>query len=163
MYRILLISLVLFGSCTNIQPVPPPPAALTPLTEADKQILAQKICSVLEYAVYEESTESFRARLHNAGYYWKDTQATYHLMDGDGCFPERLFILTQDAKLYVVMAEVMENAHLGTSVCEITDNPDKPFAEEWHCRFNLEPLIADADRGKMPPPGIWQTIANTKP
>lgn len=144
--------------------MPQPPATLCVLTEADKQILAQQICSIPEYAVYEESTQSFRDRLYNAGYYWKDTQATYHLMDGDGCFPTRLFIRTKDAKLYIAMAEVMEDAPSGgTSVCEVTDNPDKPFAEEWHCNLNLDTLIINADQGKMPPPGIWQTIATTKP
>lgn len=163
MYRTLLISLVLLCSCSGIQPVPQPPATLSVLTEADKQLLAQQICSIPEYAVYEESTQSFRDRLYNAGYYWKDTQATYHLMDGDGCFPTRLFILTTDGKLYVAMAEVMEKAHLGTSVCEVTDNPDEPFSEEWHCNLALDTLITDADCGKMPPAGLWQKIAGSNP
>ncbi len=163
MYRTLLICLALLVSCTDIHPVPQPPATLTVLTETDKQLLAQRICSIGEYAVYEESTENFRARLYNNGYYWNDTQATYHLMDGDGCYPTRLFILTKDAKLYVAMAETMENAHLGTSVCEMSDNPDAPFANVWHCRLDLDTLIIDANRGKMPPPGVWQTLANANP
>lgn len=159
----IITGLILLNCCTSIQPTVNTPISQVPLTEADKQNMAERICGILEYAVYEESTESFRTRLKNAGYYWKDTQAIYHLMDGDGCYPTRLFILTPEGKLYVAMAEVEDRAHLGTSVEELTKDPENPYGEEWHCTFDADSQMLEAEQGKLPAPGIWAKLSANKP
>lgn len=107
-YSLILAALAfisLLPSCTSIHAGQNTPAVST---AGNKDALIGRISQLPSYALHEEETSSFIARLHS-GCYWTEAEGKgtveYLRIGGDGCIGSRLFMLVNQTELFVLHKE----------------------------------------------------------
>ncbi len=97
------LSLTTFCACT---PAERPTAPAGASVASSRDALIQRITHLPDYCVYEESKDQFIERLHQ-GDYWSETEGSdtveYLHIGGDGCWSCRLFMLVNQAELYILV------------------------------------------------------------
>ncbi|MBQ3524650.1 MAG: hypothetical protein IJA63_00100 [Akkermansia sp.] len=115
----------------------------------------QRITNLPDYRVYEESKDQFIERLHQ-GDYWNETEGTdtveYLHIGGDGCWGCRLFMLVNQADLFVLI-EDWEGDPRPTEDYVLRYNPRENDLETF-C-YVPKSILGEDDTSRSRPERAW--------
>ena len=147
------LSLTALCACTPAEPPSSAPAA--PSVAGTRAALIQRIANLPDSSVYEEIKDQFIERLHQ-GDYWSETEGTdtveYLHIGGDGCWSCRLFMLVNQADLFVLIDD-WEGAPKPTEDFVLRYNPRENDLEAF-CSAPKSILDADSP-GYTRPERAW--------
>ena len=117
--------------------------------------MESEIVGLPDYCVYEETPAQFADRVRG-GDYWteqtEDGEVAYLMIGGDGCVSVRLFILSPDKHLYILMNE-WEDAPITDSLSYYC-----PLSKELkNKRCDIPKSILNVD-GEGLPTQVWQKL-----
>lgn len=150
----LLLYLVL--GCSQVA-TPPSPIQRTLYT---KNGMIQLINDMPEYCIYEESKEAFINRLNQDSLYWveqsDDGSVEYLRIEGDGCFGDRLFMISPQGEMFVLY-DHWEMEAPGAKY-DILFRHDTATNDLVTVRSDIPKSIFHADEIAQPLSQVWQSL-----
>lgn len=88
-----------------------------------QEVMVGHILELPSYLVHEEDENAFEKRL-GSGVYWKKNGAQYVFVNGDGVYGQRVFVLTANSELYILIQDNVEtfNGELEAQAMEVADD-----------------------------------------